>query len=290
MKTALRLSNTKLMVVVLTLLVCCISATAAGQQLPDAIDRVRSSIVKMELECVYTSNAPVTLGGTGFLVSKQGYALTAAHMLTCPTGALASQHVLVGLPLVYSVTDQDKTRGNFKFIDAEVIDHDDVRDVAILKLSKNPFGEEIQSGYTSNGKPIPLMAPAVAVLSTRTLREGEPIAVSGFPLFSRVLYTNAGIIATTRETQYFETGGDGLNVRIAFDYYLADMVVNHGNSGGPVYDASGEVIGMVHGIRLAKLENLIHAEGDYNAHLAIIVPIVNAKALLTKHGIGLPSK
>lgn len=295
MKTAFRLSNTISMAVQLTLYVCGTSATAAGQQLPDAIDRVRPSIVQVSVDCVYANNSVVTYGGTAFLVSKEGFALTAAHVVACTGGALASQRVKVGLPLVYSVTDQTQKRGNFTFIDAVVVERENVRDVALLKLSKNPFGEEIASGYTLEGKPLRMMPLGVAVLSSRALREGEPVAASGFPFISPVLCTDAGIVASTRDTHYFDTEGEGLHVRVAFDFYLADMTVNHGNSGGPVYDASGEIIGIVSGFKVAEVEKFVHGAWQqapsteesygYNSRLAVVVPIANAKILLSKHAI-----
>jgi S1-C subfamily serine protease len=318
MKTALRSSNTASILVLLTLYVCGTSVTASSQQLPDTIDRVRPSIVQVSKECVYANNLTSTNGGTAFLISPEGFALTAAHVVAkCasvllaaqippnlrPAGvsqmALLSQSMKIGLPLVYSVTDQNQKRGNFTLVDADVIERDDVHDVALLKLSRNPFGAEIQSGYTLEGKPLRLMPLGVALLSSRTLREGEPIAVSGFPFESSVLVTNAGIIASTRKAHYFDTGDAAVHVRVTSDFYLADMTVNHGNSGGPVYDASGEVIGIVSEFDVAEIEQFVgnawqqtrRDEGahGYNSRLAVIVPISNATALMAKRAIRLPS-
>lgn len=300
MKTALRSSNTALVLVLLTLYVCGTSETAASQQLPDTIDRVRPSIVRVTSECVYTNNPKEQKGGSAFLVSKEGFALTAAHVVACTTGALASQRVEVGLPLVYSLTDQTQKKDNFKTIDADVIERDDAHDVALLKLSRNPIREEIQSGFTSEGRPLPLMALGVAVLSARTLREGEPVAASGYPFLLPVLVTNAGIIASTRFANVFDSRGEGVHVRVTSDFYFADMTVNAGNSGGPVYDASGEVIGIVFAFQPAEVVKFIHGAWQqthgvedayaYNSRLAVVVPIAHARALLTEHAIELPSQ
>jgi len=305
MKIDLELSKTALRLVLQALCVCAMAVTAPSQQLSDAIDRVRPSILQIRLECV-EADKQAKKYGTAFLVSKEGVAVTAAHVVDCGSGtALLRQRVKVGLPLVHSVTDQTKKSGNFKFIDAQVIEVDKVYDVAVVKLSRNPFREKIESGFTLNGKPLALAPPGVAMLSIRGApREGESVAVSGFPFAGPTLCTNAGIIASVGDTQYFDTendtGNEAIHVSIAFDFYLADMTINHGNSGGPLYDASGEVIGIASAFKVAEVEKLAQGAPDqtpqgegatgYNAHLAVFVPIVYAKLLLDKHAIGLPSQ
>ncbi len=300
MKSAVQLLDKVLVRFFLTLSACGWSVPATSQQLPDMIDRVRPSIVQVSLECVHSNNSKEEGGGTAFLVSKEGYALTAAHVVTCPQTALLDRTIKVGLPVVYSLTDQAPYKGNFTFIDAELIERDDTHDVALLKLSRNPFQEEIQSGFTRDGKALPLIPLGVASLSIRTLREGEPVAASGYPFLLPVLVTDAGIIASTRFPHVFTSRGEGVQIHVTSDFYFADLAVNPGNSGSPVYDASGKVVGIVTAFQPADVVKFVQgawqqtprAEGTsgYNSHLAVIVPILHANTLLAKHAVVLPSQ
>jgi len=275
---------------------------AVSQSLPDTIDRVRSAVVRVVRECSYGMGVR-RFGGTGFLVSEGGFALTAAHVVEpCATSVqsttenellpLARQQLTVGFPVVHTVTDQTHTRRNFTFVGAEVVQSDATHDVALLKLSQNPFRTPIDSGYTLNGKKVDLERPGIAQLSDRKLREGESIAISGYPLEQTVLDTNSGIVASVHSSKdfdlptYFNSGTDQLQVRVTFDLYEADMRVNHGNSGGPVYGVStGHVIGVCSATRLAQVEE--HT-ATYNSGLAVIVPIAYGIILMSQHGIAIP--
>lgn len=274
------------------------------QNLSDSIDRVRPAVVQVYLKCWYSMQSePLGSVGTGFLINEEGFVLTATHVVApCPSAAsdprggtrhpLSKQQLLIGFPIAHIMTDQNHTRNNFSYVEAQIVESEQQHDVAVLKLGQNPFRTTIKSGYTSNGKEIEVLRPGIAKLSTHKVRKGESIAVSGYPLEYPALQTNAGIVASTQTSRYFDTGNAEVHVRLAFDFYIADMRVNHGNSGGPVYDAaSGEVIGICSEMGLAPLElvgNKQDFQRGYNSGFAIIVPIRYATGLFAKHGIMIP--
>jgi S1-C subfamily serine protease len=100
---------------------------------------------------------------------------------------------------------------------AELVAHDDDRDIALLKV-KLPEAEKY--------KPLALNAGGV--------RRGAAVAGFGYPLGDTLgtgLKLSAGTVSAVP---------DESNNR-----YLLDLTVNPGNSGGPLCDRRGNVVGMI---------------------------------------------
>jgi S1-C subfamily serine protease len=284
------------------LLLACAAATVGAQNraddaglsrgLPDTIDLVRPTVVRVKKVCLYQAGARTFeegSGGTGFWISDAGFTLTAAHVISACSarpqggpGALEEQTYYIGLALRHTATDQTDTRENFRFIEAEIVEADLVHDVALLKARPNPFRERVPSGFTLNRVELELPPPQVARLSSRQVREGEAIAISGYPLSQSVFDTNAGIVASIHSDRDILSppqisGNEVVQTRLQFDVYEADMSINPGNSGGPVYyAASGDVIGICSAYRVAP---------GGNSGLSIIVPIAYGGMLMSKHGL-----
>jgi len=266
------------------------------QSLPDVIDLVRPTVVRIKKVCEYRAGAQTfeeVSGGTGLWVSDRGFILTAAHVISACSkgaqrgpGALKAESYYVGLTLGHTATDQSDTRENFRFIDAEIIEADFIHDVALVRSRLNPFQERIPSGFTLNRIGLELPRPKIAKLSVRRVREGEAIAISGYPLNQSVFDTNAGIVASIHSDRDIlfppqSSGVETVQVRLQFDVYEADMSVNPGNSGGPVYYASsGEVVGICSAYRTSQVGTT-----SSNSGLAVIVPITFGGALMSKHGL-----
>jgi S1-C subfamily serine protease len=288
-----------------------------GQRLPDTIDKLRPAIIQIKQECTF-GNAVMSSSGTGFLVNRDGFALTAAHVVDCPANAviqgsnspqpLTAQRSLVGIPVVHVTTDQTHTRRNFTYVQAEIIESDHIHDVALLKISRNPFKNIIDSGYTLNGKKLALERLGIAMLGARKPREGEAIAISGYPVLrdsnQPVFDTNAGIVASIHSSRdrdlptYFNSATDQLQARVTFDLYEADMRVNPGNSGGPVYNSlTGEVIGVCSAFRPTSVKEQDPTNDQwkdsslgYNSGLAIVIPIAYGTILMSQHAVNAPQQ
>ncbi len=147
--------------------------------------------------------------GSGFVVSGKGEIVTNAHVVTQGEGrdAQPAREVYV------EFADSNK-------VSAEVVGHDPDADVALLRVET--------AGLTL--RPLPLGR------STRT-RVGEPVAAIGSP-FGERQSLSVGVVSaidrSIRSLTAFEIPGA----------IQTDAAVNPGNSGGPLVNARGQVIGI----------------------------------------------
>jgi 2-alkenal reductase len=144
--------------------------------------------------------------GSGFVVSPEGYVLTSAHVIS--SSGKAAKQVYVAF------------RGGDR-VDAEIVGFDLNDDVGVLKLDPADFPLA----------PVPLGdSSKVAV--------GEPVAAIGSP-FGNTDSLAVGVVSSNRRSIPSLTSR--FNV---VDAIQTDAPITHGNSGGPLLDARGRVIGI----------------------------------------------
>jgi 2-alkenal reductase len=149
--------------------------------------------------------------GSGFVVSRQGYILTNSHVIT---NAGESTSVR-GADRVY-VEFQDRDRAPAKIVGWDVFD-----DVGLVKV--DPSAHAV--------KPVPLGDSAAVSV-------GEPVAAIGSP-FGNEDSLGVGVVSATHRSIQSLTSTYSL-----VDAIQTDAPINHGNSGGPLFDARGRVIGI----------------------------------------------
>jgi S1-C subfamily serine protease len=154
-------------------------------------------------------------GGSGVVISKDGYALTNFHVVMGPGGG--SQSVMqCGLP-------------DGVLYDAVVVGFDQVGDVALLKLLPKKPGQEF---------------PAAPLADSDKVRAGDWSLAMGNPFLLATDFTPTvtyGLISGVHRYQYPE-GSKGLLEYT--DCIQFDTSINPGNSGGPLFNMDGEVIGI----------------------------------------------
>ena len=149
--------------------------------------------------------------GSGFVVSPKGFILTNSHVIT-NAGENTSVH---GADRVY-VEFQDLDRAPAKIVGWDVFD-----DIGLVKV--DPSAHAL--------KPVPLgNSAAVSV--------GEPVAAIGSP-FGNEDSLGVGVVSATHRSIASLTSTYSL-----VDAIQTDAPINHGNSGGPHFDARGRVIGI----------------------------------------------
>ncbi len=149
--------------------------------------------------------------GSGFVVDKQGTILTNAHVIT----NVSSSTDVRGAGAVF-VEYVDGER-----VPAEIVGWDLFNDIGVIRA--DPGDHAIQ--------PVPLGNSA-------TVRVGQPVAAIGSP-FGNQSSLAVGVVAATGRSI------DSLTSRYAVsDAIQIDAPINRGNSGGPLFDARGRVIGI----------------------------------------------
>jgi S1-C subfamily serine protease len=154
--------------------------------------------------------------GSGFVVSSKGYVVTNSHVITTAGDSSVAQPA----DRVY-VEFQDHDR-----VEATIVGWDVFDDVGLLKV--RPAAHALA--------PVPLGDSA-------TVTVGEPVAAIGSP-FGNENSLAVGVVSATKRSVGSLTSGFNL-----VDAIQTDAPINHGNSGGPLFDARGRVIGITAQIR-----------------------------------------
>jgi S1-C subfamily serine protease len=157
--------------------------------------------------------------GSGFVVSPRGYILTSSHVITNAgegSSAKPADSIFVEF--------QDRDRAQ-----AEIVGWDVFDDVGLIKV--DPAAHPLA--------PVPLgNSAAVAV--------GQPVAAIGSPFGNENSLAVGVVSATHRSIESLTSNFD------LVDAIQTDAPINHGNSGGPLFDARGRVIGINAQIRSAS--------------------------------------
>jgi S1-C subfamily serine protease len=179
--------------------------------------------------------------GSGFVVSREGIVLTSAHVVTTAGRERDQGEATPAERAFVEFADGDR-------VAASVVGWDVFNDVAVLRVDPEQHAL----------RPLPLGASA-------SVRVGEPVAAIGSP-FGEVGSLAVGVVSATRRSIAALTS----RFRIV-DAIQIDAPINRGNSGGPLLDARGRVIGINAQIR----SNSGTAEG-----VGFAVPIDSARRSL----------
>ena len=259
--------------------------------LPEAIDQIRPAVVQIRVEPPQPgATGDERVIGTGFWVDDGGLLLTARHVIEAGKALVAQiqgSRLALGLAIPNLTGPPITIRASFEIMDAEVVEEDPRHDLALLRAPRNPFQSGRPSGVhqVGNGWGVNALY-GLCRLDTASVRDGERIAVSGYPLAEPALITTSGGIASAfgTESQQVQhpSAPPGFTVPDVADSYMADVAVNPGNSGGPVYRvAGGGVVGVCVAFRIASGQT--PSPFFYNSGLSVVVPIKYGLALIARH-------
>jgi 2-alkenal reductase len=149
--------------------------------------------------------------GSGFVVSESGYILTSAHVITDAGDAAKTteaSRVFIGFK------DGDRAK-------AEIVGWDVYDDVGLLRVAPDAH----------------VLTPVPLGDSSR-VRAGDPVAAMGSP-FGNEDSIAVGVVSAVRRSIMSLT-----SLYKVVDAIQIDAPITHGNSGGPLFDARGRVIGI----------------------------------------------
>ena len=177
--------------------------------IPAVVAAVRNSVITLTAELGTSRGAfgsGTTTGvGSGIVLTADGYALTNRHVVE------GAEHL--------SATLADGSEH-----DAEVVEISSSQDLALVKIDATG------------------LAPAT-IGDSDAVKVGETAIAIGSPLGTYTETVTKGIISALDRTITVQDEQTGRSVRLE-GLIQTDAAINHGNSGGPLMDASGAVIGV----------------------------------------------
>lgn len=187
------------------------SANFEEGSIADIAEKVSKSVVSIVTSVKATDffggSYDSSAAGTGVIVTDDGYIVT-------------NKHVISGANKVTVVLDDGTTYEN-----VEIVATDPMNDIAFLKIKD-------ASGLT-----------AATLGDSKTVHVGQQVIAIGNALGQYQNTVTAGIISGLGRS-VTASDSTGRNAETLTDMIQTDAAINSGNSGGPLVNAAGEVIGI----------------------------------------------
>ena len=214
-----------------------------GLTIGQIYDRARSGVVLVTATSTVTAQNPLNpFGppekeqqqalGSGFVIDRQGHILTNAHVV------VGASNVQVGFGGTGATTYK-----------ATVVGLDRATDIAVLKVDLPPSALQPLTLGNSND-----------------VQVGDPVVAIGNPLGETQTVTSGIVSAVQRQISSLARNQD------IYGAIQTDAAINHGNSGGPLLDAQGHVIGITSQI-------LSSGSNGGSIGIGFAIPIDTAKAV-----------
>uniref|UniRef100_A0A673NHX2 Serine protease HTRA3-like n=1 Tax=Sinocyclocheilus rhinocerous TaxID=307959 RepID=A0A673NHX2_9TELE len=175
----------------------------------DVVEKIAPAVVHVELflnHPLFGRHVPLS-SGSGFIMTQSGLIVTNAHVVASSAPVTGRQNLRVQLH-------------DGQTYEASIRDIDKKSDIATIKI--NPKKK----------------LPVLSLGQSADLRPGEFVVAIGSP-FALQNTVTTGIVSTTQRD------GKELGIHDSdMDYIQTDAIINYGNSGGPLVNLDGEVIGI----------------------------------------------
>jgi len=239
-------------------------SAAQTQDLEETIARVKTSIVAVGT-FERTRTPAFQFMGTGFVVGDGTLVVTNAHVLPASIDGNRREKLVALMP-------EGRRRGGDgpgrEFREARVGARDAEHDLAVLRIEGPPL-------------------PALAIGDSASVREGRSVYFTGFPIGSVLgahAATHRAIVASITPIAIPQRRSGELDQATirrltagTFPVFQLDGTAYPGNSGSPVYEAGGAVIGVINMVLVkATKESLLSQPSG----IAYAIPAVHLRTLL----------
>lgn len=230
-----------------------LAARSDGMTIPEAVDKVMPAVVGISSEFTVSSGGsvggwffgqqqtqtqPATGTGTGIIMTSDGYIITNAHVIY-------DTEYGYGLASSVTVLLSDKTE-----YEATIKGYDEDTDIAVLKVD----AENLTAAEFGSSDDLQVGELVIAI--------GNPL---GFELFGSV---TCGIVsALNREITINDKN---------MNLIQTDASINSGNSGGPLVNSYGQVVG----INSAKISSSYYSNAASVEGLGFAIPISQAQNII----------
>lgn len=180
-----------------------------GLSAAEIYDIACQQVVGITSEVTYTNffgmSSSSAVSGSGFIVSENGYIITNYHVIEYAYQGQATIEVIL----------HDGTR-----YDATIVGAEESNDIAVLKIEASNLN-------------------AATLGDSDALQVGDRVYAVGNPLGELEFSMTTGYVSALDRLIATDANSDSINM------FQIDAAVNSGNSGGPVYNALGQVVGVV---------------------------------------------
>ena len=185
------------------------SADSTAMSAGDIYDLACQQVVGVTTDVTYTNffgmTSSAAVSGSGFIITEDGYILTNYHVVEDAVKGRRDINIIL----------HDGTRYTAQFVGGDADN-----DVAVLKIDANGLN-------------------AAVIGDSDTLRVGDAVYAVGNPLGELDFSMTSGHVSAKDRVIRTETSPSGVTM------FQVDAPINSGNSGGPVYNDQGQVVGIV---------------------------------------------
>ncbi|XP_029349502.1 serine protease HTRA2, mitochondrial isoform X1 [Echeneis naucrates] len=192
----------------------------------DVVEKSNPAVVYIEImgRHPFSGREVPVSNGSGFIISSDGLIVTNAHVVANKRGVRVKLN-------------------NGDMYQATVQDVDQVADIATIKIMATVRAAGISGNSPKSNKAgtIPVFKkplPTLPLGQSSDVRQGEFVVAMGSPFALRNTITSGIVSSVQRGSK--ELGLSNSNM----DYIQTDATIDFGNSGGPLINLDGEVIGI----------------------------------------------